>query len=156
MPSMPSMAVRTCSWWASLVQLTTTSSSRMAVFTSKPRSARMLPPTSPMAMASWPSMPGSLTMRTRMRTENAGVGVSAIANARLTARTPHDEASADAQPQAAFSDGYGFTALPPAGFTPRCRCASPPAALPLEPTVPMGVPACTAPEEPMVPDMWAP
>ena len=62
-----SIAVRTCSWCASLVQLTTTSSSRIAVFTSKPRSPEMLPPTSPMAIARRPSMPGSLTMRTRIR-----------------------------------------------------------------------------------------
>ena len=79
MPSMPSIAVRTCSWWAVLVQFTTMSSSSVAVFTSKPRRPEMLPPTSPIAIARRPSMPGSLAIRTRMRTEYAGVGVSAIA-----------------------------------------------------------------------------
>ena len=69
MPSIASRAARTCCWWASLVQLTTRSSSRLAVFTSKPWRAEMLPPTSPMAMATLPSMPGRLAMRTRMRTE---------------------------------------------------------------------------------------
>ena len=36
MPSIASIAPRTWSWWASLRQFTTTSSSRSAVFTSKP------------------------------------------------------------------------------------------------------------------------
>ena len=68
-PSRPSMWRRTSSWCASSRQLTLMFSSRIGPFASNPPRPAMLPPASPIATARRPSEPGTLSRRTRMRTE---------------------------------------------------------------------------------------
>ena len=73
-------ASTTFCWWASSRQCTTMQRRSSGPRTSKPSRAPMLPPASPMARASRPSVPGTLSSRQSRVMENAAaVGVVAMA-----------------------------------------------------------------------------
>ena len=74
MPSNPLTAAHISSTCASLAASTTTSSRNEPAVTVNPRKLRMFPPTSPIAVHSRPSVPGSWASSTSNVAEKAAVG----------------------------------------------------------------------------------